>query len=39
MGKIVFESKYEVGDVVAFEKDDRGLIGIVEGHYVDNGEF
>ena len=39
MGKIVFESKYEVGDVVAFEKDDRGLIGIVEGYYVDNDEF
>ena len=39
MGKIVFESKYEVGDVVAFEKDDRGLIGIVEGYYIDNGEF
>ena len=39
MGKIVFESKYEVGDVVAFEKNDRGLIGIVEGYYIDNGEF
>ena len=39
MGKIVFESKYEVGDVVAFEKNDRGLIGIVEGYYVDNDEF
>ena len=39
MGKIVFKSKYEVGDVVAFEKDNRGLIGIVEGYYVDNSEF
>lgn len=39
MGKIVFESKYDVGDVVAFEKDDRGLIGIIEGYYVDNDEF
>ena len=25
MGKIVFESKYEVGDVVAFEKTIGGL--------------
>lgn len=39
MGKIVFKSKYEVGNVVAFEKNDRGLIGIIEGYYVDNGEF
>ena len=39
MGKIVLESKYEAGDVVAFEKDNRGLIGIVEGYYVDNSEF
>lgn len=31
MGKIVFESKYEADDVVAFEKDDRGLIGIMKG--------
>lgn len=26
MGKIVLESKYEAGDVVAFEKDNRGLL-------------
>lgn len=39
MGKIVLESKYEAGDVVAFEKDNRGLIGIVERYYVDNSEF
>lgn len=39
MGKIVFKSKYEVGDVVAFEKNNRGFIGIVEGYYVDNSEF
>lgn len=39
MGKIVFKSKYEVGNVIAFEKNNRGLIGIVEGYYVDNGEF
>lgn len=39
MGKIVFKSKCEVGDVVAFEKNNRGFIGIVEGYYVDNGEF
>lgn len=39
MGKIVLESKYEAGDVVAFEKDNRGLIGIVEGYYVGNSEF
>lgn len=39
MGKIVLESKYEAGDVVAFEKDNRRLIGIVEGYYVDNSEF
>ena len=39
MGKIVFKSKYEVGDAVAFEKNNRGFIGIVERYYVDNGEF
>lgn len=39
MGKIVFKSKYEVGNVVAFEKNNRGFIGIVEGYYVDNDEF
>lgn len=39
MGKIVFKSKYEVGDVVAFEKNNRWFIGIVERYYVDHGEF
>ena len=39
MGEIVFKSKYEVGDVVAFEKNNKGFIGIVEGYYIDTGEF
>lgn len=37
MGKIImeFETEYEVGDIVLFEKDDAIRVGIIEGHYVD----
>lgn len=28
-----FETKYDVGNIVAFEKDDRFLIGVVIGYY------
>ena len=40
MGKIVkeYETKYEVGDLVIFEKN--GLSGgIIEGYYVEEGNF
>ena len=30
-----FESKYEPGDLVVFEKDDLLQVGIVEGYYHD----
>lgn len=35
MGKISlnFETKFDVGDIVAFEKDKRFLIGVVIGYY------
>lgn len=35
MGKITlnFETKFDVGDIVAFEKDKRFLIGVVTGYY------
>lgn len=38
MGKVVmeFETEYEVGDVVVFEKDDKIMVGIVEGYYIDH---
>ena len=36
MGKIVveFETKYNAGDVVIFEKNNRLMVGIVEGYYM-----
>lgn len=40
MAKVIqeFETKYEVGDVVIFDKD--GLqVGIIEGYYVENNCF
>lgn len=38
MGRITieYESKYEVGDVCIFKKDDRLFLGIIEGYYVDH---
>lgn len=41
MGKIVveFETDYNAGDVVIFEKNDRLMVGIIEGYYVDDHIF
>ena len=41
MGKIVveFETNYNAGDVVIFEKNNRLLVGIVEGYYTENDIF
>ena len=41
MGKIVveFETDYNAGDVVIFEKDDRLMVGIVEGYYMEDNIF
>ena len=41
MGKIVveFETDYNAGDVVIFEKNNRLLVGIVEGYYVKDNIF
>lgn len=41
MGKIVveFETDYNAGDVVIFEKNDRLMVGIVEGYYMEDGIF
>ena len=41
MGKIVveFETDYNAGDVVIFEKNNRLLVGIVEGYYTENDIF
>ena len=41
MGKIVveFETNYNVGDVVIFEKNDRLMVGIVEGYYMEDDIF
>ena len=41
MGKIVveFETDYNAGDVVIFEKNNRLLVGIVEGYYVEDNIF
>ena len=40
MGKIVkeYETKYEVGDLVIFEKNGLS-VGIIEGYYVEEGNF
>lgn len=41
MGKIIkeYETEYEVGDVVLFDKDNHLLAGIIEGYYVEDGNF
>ena len=41
MGKIVieFETDYNAGDVVIFEKNNRLMIGIVEGYYMEDDIF
>ena len=41
MGKIVveFETDYNAGDVVIFEKNDRLMVGIVEGYYMEDNIF
>lgn len=41
MGKIVveFETNYNAGDVVIFEKNNRLLVGIVEGYYMEDNIF
>ena len=41
MGKIVieFETNYNAGDVVIFEKNDRLMVGIVEGYYMEDDIF
>ena len=41
MGKIVveFENDYNAGDVVIFEKNNRLLVGIVEGYYMEDNIF
>lgn len=39
MGKIhiEFDTEYEKGDLVIFEKNGMLLVGIIEGYYVDGG--
>lgn len=39
MGKIVqeFETKYDVGNVVVFEKNNQLNVGIIEGYYEEDG--
>ena len=41
MGKIVveFETDYNAGDVVIFEKNNRLMVGIVEGYYIEDDIF
>ena len=41
MGKIVveFETDYNAGDVIIFEKNDRLMVGIVEGYYMEDNIF
>ena len=41
MGKIVveFETDYNAGDVVIFEKNDRLMVGIVEGYSIEDDIF
>lgn len=33
--RIEFETEYDKGDFVIFKKDNRLLVGIIEGYYVD----
>ena len=41
MGKIVveFETDYNAGDVVIFEKNNRLMVGIIEGYYMEDNIF
>ena len=41
MGKIThtFETEYEVGDVVVFEKNNNLQVGVIEGYYVEDSIF
>lgn len=41
MAKIIreYETEYEVGDVVIFEKNNALHIGVIDGYYVDDGCF
>ena len=41
MNKVVIEleTNYNAGDVVIFEKNDRLMVGIIEGYYVDDHVF
>lgn len=41
MGKVIqeFETQYEKGDVVIFEKKGELKVGIIEGYYVENNNF
>ena len=41
MGKVVveFETDYNAGDVVIFEKNNRLMVGIVEGYYMEDNIF
>lgn len=41
MGKIIkeYETKFNVGDVVIFERNNALHVGIIEGYYIDNDNF
>lgn len=39
MGKAYFESKYDAGDIVIFEKNKSLQAGIIEGYYYQDGNF
>ena len=41
MGTVIkeFKTKYNVGDVVIFRKNEKLEVGIIEGYYVDNDIF
>lgn len=41
MGKIIkeYETPYDVGDVVIFEKNEKLEVGIIEGYYVEDSNF
>ena len=41
MGKIIkeYETEYNIGDVVVFEKNNIFNVGIIEGYYVEDERF
>ena len=41
MAKVIreYETEYEVGDVIIFEKNNAIHVGMIEGYYVDDGCF